>query len=250
MAARSCDLRAARDLRLLALLLAVAALAALIVFGAEQFGSTRIQAMDEAVLRRLRSADDPAVPIGPPWLLGAAREVTALGSSTVLLLVIWSVAGYLWLERRYGLLVLVLVSTYGGMALSTGLKEWFGRPRPSVVPHLVAVGSPSFPSGHSLVSAVVYLTLGALLARAAADRLTRMYFVALAAALTGLIGVSRVYVGVHYPTDVLGGWIFGLVWALLCGSVARQLQRRRVIRSEDDEGASRVRRKRSAERSP
>lgn len=250
MAAHPSDPHAARDLRLLAVLLAAAALAALIVVGAEQVGFTRVQVMDEAVLRRLRTADDPAVPIGPPWLLGAAREVTALGSSTVLLLVIWSVAGYLWLERRYGLLVLVLVSTHGGMALSTALKEWFGRPRPSVVPHLVAVSSPSFPSGHSLVSAVVYLTLGALVARAATDRPTRMYLVALAAVLTGLIGVSRVYVGVHYPTDVLGGWIFGLAWALLCGSVARELQRRRVIRSETDAGDRRVRPKESAERSP
>lgn len=222
------------DLRLLGLLLAVTVLAGLIVAVAAEIGFAGVQAMDEAVLRWLRMPGDPAVPIGPPWLLVAAREVTALGSSTVVLLVISSVAGYLYLERRHGLLSLVLVSTYGGMALSTALKEAFGRPRPSVVPHLVAVSSPSFPSGHSLVSAVAYLTLGALLARATTDRATKAYCIGLAATLTALIGVSRIYVGVHYPTDVLAGWIAGLLWALLCGAVARELQRRHVIRPEAD----------------
>src|SRR5262249_55482594 len=101
--------------------------------------------------------------------------------------------------------------------------------RPTVVPHLVAVTSPSFPSGHSMLSTTVYLTLGALLTRVSADRATKLYFVLLPSLLTVSIGLSRIYLGVHYPTDVLGGWVGGLVWALACVVVARELERRRVI---------------------
>jgi undecaprenyl-diphosphatase len=223
-------LRAApRELRLLAILLALVAWAWALSLLIAAVGFARIQSFDERVLVWFRHADDLAVPIGPRWLLDAAREITALGSSTVLMLVTFSVLGYFWLERKTGMLVLVAVSTFGGVALSTALKELFGRPRPRVVPHLVPVASASFPSGHSLLSAVVYLTLGALLARAASDRATRIYFVALAAALSFLIGASRVYVGVHYPTDVLGGWLLGLAWALGCALVARALERRRLL---------------------
>jgi undecaprenyl-diphosphatase len=195
-------------------------------------GYTRIHTFDERILLAFRHADDPSVPIGPPWLLTAAREFTALGSGTVLLTIIVAVGGYLWLEQRYGILALVFISTSGGMAISSYLKLFFGRPRPSVVPHLAPVSSPSFPSGHSLVSAVVYMTLGVLLTRVTTDRRAKKYFVVLAATITFLIGLSRMYVGVHYPTDVLAGWVIGLLWALVCGMVARELQRRRVIRPE------------------
>jgi undecaprenyl-diphosphatase len=221
-----------KELRLVALLLAVALVAwlATLAFGA--IGYSRIHALDERILLSLRRPDDPSVPLGPSWLLPAAREFTALGSSTVLLTLILAVGGYLLLERRYGILALLLVSTFGGMAISSYLKIFFGRPRPSVVPHLAPVSSPSFPSGHSLVSAVVYMTLGVLLTRVTTDRRAKKYFVVLAATITFLIGLTRMYVGVHYPTDVLAGWAIGLLWALACGAIARELQRRRVIRPE------------------
>jgi undecaprenyl-diphosphatase len=229
-----------RELRLLAALLAVVLAVWLGTIAVGKVGFSRIQSLDDLILLSLRHPDDLAVPRGPRWVLDAAREFTALGSATVLLAVILSVVGYLALERRRGMLALVLVSTFGGMALSTTLKGVFGRTRPSVVPHLVTVSSPSFPSGHSLLSAVVYMTLGVLLARDTKDRRTKIYFIALAATFTLLIGLSRIYVGVHYPTDVLGGWIVGLLWALLCGSVARELQRRRMIKPEEAPGAQRV----------
>jgi undecaprenyl-diphosphatase len=116
--------------------------------------------------------------------------------------------------------------------LSSALKALFRRPRPEVVPHLMRVYSSSFPSGHSIISAVVYLTLGALLARTFRQRRFKFYFLAVAVVLTGLVGVSRVYMGVHYPTDVLAGWTAGLVWATLCWLVDRHLQRRGKIEQE------------------
>jgi undecaprenyl-diphosphatase len=115
-----------------------------------------------------------------------------------------------------------------------------GRPRPTVVPHLVAVTSPSFPSGHSMLSTTVYLTLGALLTRVPADRTTKLYFILLPSMLTVVIGLSRIYLGVHYPTDVLGGWVGGLVWALACVLVARELERRRVIAPAEVPAGQRV----------
>lgn len=229
-----------RKTPLLGLLLVPIAATWLLTRLVDRLGVARIREIDKHVLLWFRHPENLAVPIGPAWALDAAREITALGSSTVLMFVIFSVAGYLWLERRYGMLVFVLFSTFGGVALTTSLKSFFGRARPSVVPHLVAVHSASFPSGHSLLSAVVYLTLGVLLAEVTADRVTRVYFVTLAAVLTGLIGLSRVYVGVHYPTDVLAGWMAGLLWALCCGVAARELQRRRWIRPEGNGADQRV----------
>jgi undecaprenyl-diphosphatase len=123
----------------------------------------------------------------------------------------------------------VIVAVVGGQVLSTLLKYFIDRPRPDIVHHLSHVYTTSFPSGHSMMSAVVYLTLGALLARFVPQRALKLYFIGLAMFLTFLVGVSRVYMGVHWPTDVLAGWTAGLVWAIACWLVARQLQRRHVV---------------------
>jgi len=152
------------------------------------------------------------VPIGPHWLLDVARDLTRLGSSSVLVFVVASVVVYLLLKRRFALMVFLLVSTGGGVLACTMLKGVFGRTRPGVVPHLVTVHSASFPSGHSLLSAVVYLTLAAILSRITPDRTTKIYFVILATFLTVLIGLSRIYLGVHYPTDVVAGLLASFVW--------------------------------------
>jgi undecaprenyl-diphosphatase len=235
-----------RELQLLALLF----VAALWAWGLALLVATleypRIQRFDERVLLSLRRSDDLAIPVGPAWLLGAARDLSALGSTTVLTLMIVSVAAYLLLERRTGMLGFVLAATCGGGLIVNVLKPLFARPRPGVVPHLVPVHSASFPSGHSLLSAVVYLTLGALLARVTSDRITRIYLILLAAFLTISIGASRIYLGVHYPTDVLGGWVGGLLWALACGLVARELQRRRVLKPTLASPSQRVSRTSSA----
>ena len=192
----------------------------------------RTQSFDEWVLRSLRRPDNAAMPIGPDWLAEAARDITALGGVAVLLLVTLGVAGYLALDRKFAAMGFVLAAVAGGLVLSSVLKAAFDRPRPQVVPYLSQVYTSSFPSGHSMMSAVVYLTLGALLAHMVARRRLKFYFVAVALLLTGLVGVSRVHMGVHYPTDVLAGWTAGLVWATLCWLAARTLQRRGVIEKQ------------------
>ena len=143
-----------------------------------------------------------------------------------------SVAGFLWLRRMFGAMWLIVVATLGGLVVSTLLKSAFARPRPSVVPHLSMVYTSSFPSGHSMLSATVFLTLGALLGRFVKPFRLKAYFLIIALVLTLLVGVSRVYMGVHYPTDVLAGWAAGLAWALICWLVARHLQKRGALEPE------------------
>jgi undecaprenyl-diphosphatase len=187
---------------------------------------------DEWAIRAMRNADDPAKPIGPAWLHEAGRDLTALGGVAVLTLITVAVAGFLWLRKMFGAMWLVLAATLGGLAVSSALKSAFERPRPDLVPHLSIVHSSSFPSGHSMLSATVYLTLGALLGRFVQPLRLKAYFLLVALILTFLVGVSRVYVGVHYPTDVLAGWSAGLAWALLCWLAARALQQRGAVEPE------------------
>jgi undecaprenyl-diphosphatase len=187
------------------------------------------QAFDLQVLHQLRRADDFTRPIGPSWLIEAGQEITALGGIAVLMLVVLAVVGYLLRQRAFEAMWLVLVATLGGTLLSFTLKFFFGRERPDVTLHLVTVHSASFPSGHAMLSAVVYLTLGALLAQVVPRRADKMYFIIVAFVLTLLVGLSRVYLGVHYPTDVLAGWSVGLAWALGCWVVARYLRRRGMV---------------------
>jgi undecaprenyl-diphosphatase len=184
---------------------------------------------DESCLRALRRADDPARPIGPGWLPEVGRDLTALGGVTVLTLLTIAVAGFLRLRKMDGAMWLVVVSALGGLATSTLLKSLFERPRPSLVPHLDSVYTSSFPSGHSMLSATIYLTLGTLLGRFVQQRVLKAYFLIVALLLTFLVGASRVYLGVHYPTDVLAGWSVGLTWALVCWLTARFLQRRGAV---------------------
>ncbi len=184
------------------------------------------RAVDRAVLLALRTPADPGRPIGAAWVEKAALDVTALGSVTVLTLISVFVVGYLLLagERRPALLVAIAAG--GGSLLVRLLKSGFDRPRPDLVPHLIEVTSPSFPSGHAMGSAMVYLTLGALLARVQHRRRLRLYFPAVAVVLTVLIGTTRVYLGVHWPTDVVAGWLAGACWALLCWLALDWLERR------------------------
>lgn len=192
-------------------------------------------ALENRILRSLRQPDDPSELRGPAWSAEMARDITALGGATVLTLLTTLIAGYLLLRRSYRTVALVLAATLGGYALSNGLKHFFSRPRPSAVPHLTEVVSASFPSGHSMLSSVVYLTLGTLLARTVARRREKVYCVFASILLTFLIGLSRVYLGVHYPTDVLAGWCAGIAWAFLCWSAAVWLQRRGRLRDEGEE---------------
>lgn len=212
---------------LLAIVLAIAFIA---LAGNVLEGDT--QSFDERMLSALRTAENPAVPIGPRWLRSAAMDITALGSATVLGLAVLAVAGFLVLQGAWRSALFVLVASSGGWLLNSVLKEAFGRARPDIVPHLREVMTLSFPSGHALTSAAVYLTLGALLMRIAKRPLMKFYCMSVAMLATALVGASRVYLGVHYPTDVLAGWLLGLTWALLCWLVERALERRAGLKRE------------------
>ena len=223
------ELRAAlrrSDLVLLISLLAITVCIWLFVFVANEVAEQSTKQRDQRILLALREAGDPRKPWGPSWLHGGMRDITALGSPVVLVIVVLTSAAWLWVRRQHHAFLLLLASTLGARLLNAFLKDLFARPRPDVELHLMPASSPSFPSGHAMDSAAIYLTIAALLAQQVEPRVQRLYLLAVAASLSVLIGVSRVYLGVHYPSDVLAGWCAGLAWALVCWTVARYLQRR------------------------
>jgi undecaprenyl-diphosphatase len=189
-------------------------------------------AFDERLLLLFRVPGNPSTTIGPPWLKEAVRDITALGSTSVLSIIVGGVVGFLLVTRlrRAGLMLAVSIIT--GVLLSNSLKAGFSRPRPELIPQDVVVYTASFPSGHTTLSAVVYLTLGVLLCRTQASTAIKTYILGCAAFLTGIVGVSRVYLGVHWPTDVIAGWLVGGTWALLCWFVMLWLQSRGEVESE------------------
>jgi undecaprenyl-diphosphatase len=189
---------------------------------------------DQTILLFFRNASDLADPIGPPWLEEAARDLTALGSYTVLGIVVSAVVVYLFMAGQRTAALWVLAAVVGGVLLSNLLKFTFERPRPDLVPHVVRVFTSGFPSGHATLSAITYLTLGALLAGLHSSIRFKIYFLGLAILLTVAVGVSRIYLGVHYPTDVLAGWCIGAAWAALCWTIFRGLQRYGQIAPPDD----------------
>jgi len=191
------------------------------------------EAFDRKILLAMRQPGDRS-PIGPPALPEIARDVTALGGATVLGLLTLATGGFLLLDGKRHLAIFVYGSVASGFVVSSVLKNLFQRPRPDLVPYATNFSSASFPSGHSMLSALTYLTLAALLARAQERKRLRAYLLLVAAMLTFLVGLSRVYLGVHWPTDVLAGWTAGASWAVLCWLVARWLQSHRAIEAETE----------------
>ena len=189
-------------------------------------------AFDTRLLLALRSAADPANPLGPPWVQEMVRDFTALGSTGVLVIVTLTTVGYLALTGKRKTAILTAASIITGAMLSSSLKWGFARPRPDLVPHGPFVYTASFPSGHAMLSAVVYLTLAALLARVQPERAVKVFLIIVAALLTIIVGISRIYLGVHWPTDVLAGWVMGSCWAMLCWTVMLWLQRRGQVEPE------------------
>lgn len=182
--------------------------------------------LDERILLAMRVSGDPTRPVGPAWLEESFRDFTGLGGVGVLGLLTAATLGYLWLQGRRRAALYVLLAIGGGLLLSLALKAGFQRPRPDLVSHGSLVYTASFPSGHSMLSAIVYLTGGAMLALVHRRRSVRLYILGCAVLATLLVGVSRVYLGVHWPTDVLAGWAGGAGWAALCWLIARRLQAR------------------------
>jgi undecaprenyl-diphosphatase len=184
-------------------------------------GKSRV--LDHFILMLLRNPNNIQDPLGPPWLEEMMRDFTALGGIAVLTLVTLASAFYL-LAVRKRLQALYLLSAVGtGTIISNIFKLGFDRPRPDLVPHGSITYMAGFPSGHSLMTAVVYLTLGALLAEVHAKKRLKFYFLTLAVTLTILVGISRVYLGVHWPSDVLAGWLVGAAWASMFWIIARYM---------------------------
>ena len=203
---------------------------------ASEMGEGETLAFDRYVLLALRNPQDPADPIGPAWLADTFVNITSLGSNVVLGLLSLIVVGYLLVSGRRSGAVIVAASAIGAGLLSYLLKGFFHRPRPDVVAHIVQAHTASFPSGHSLGSAAIYLTLGLMLTRFDRKSAVRRYTVAVAVILTILVGLSRLFLGVHWPTDVLAGWAMGAAWALMCFAVTVRLQRRDVVEQRDVPG--------------
>ena len=208
--------------------LAVGLLASLTLFAFISFAGEVMEgdthAIDQQILVALRNPADLSDPLGPPWLESVFLDLTAIGGPVVLSLFVMSIAGFLALQERYRTALVIIVTAVSGELANSLLKALFVRPRPDVVPHLREVASASFPSGHAMESAIIYLTLGAMLMRIAERRLTKIYCMSMAIMLTLLVGISRVYLGVHYPSDVLGGWMFGFAWASACWLIERWLE--------------------------
>jgi undecaprenyl-diphosphatase len=228
--------RSLQELVPFAMLALIAAMIAAFGKIADEVIDGETHAFDEAVLRALRNPNDLADPIGPAWLEHVMRDVTSLGSFTVVAFVALVAIGYLLIDGKRAAAVFVLAAIAGGVVISEGLKHLFARPRPELVAHLVEVQTASFPSGHAMLSAVTFLTLGALLARIQSRRRLKAYVVFVAILLTLLIGASRVYLGVHWPTDVLAGWCAGAAWAMGCWLLAIWLQNRGRIEQPDGNG--------------
>lgn len=206
-------------------ILATAATILLFVFiriaGEVWEGETR--ALDQAILLTFRTQGDLSRPIGPEWLQELVRDITALGSPGVLAIISLAVVGWLLFSGKRGMAVFVLVSVAGGGAFSSLLKFGFARPRPDLFPPATTVFTSSFPSGHAMLSALVYLTIGNLVASSQTSVSMKIYTMSLALTVTVLVGLSRIYLGVHWPSDVMAGWAVGACWALLCWLVMSRL---------------------------
>jgi undecaprenyl-diphosphatase len=181
------------------------------------------------MMEALRTGEPPRA-IGPAWLVPVARDVTALGSIVVLTTITALVVGFLLITRRFGAALFLVLTAGGGQLFNSALKLFFRRERPDLAYRWIEIDTPSFPSGHATSSAVIYLTLAVLLARLTENTREKVYILGSALALSFLVGVTRVYLGVHYPTDVIAGWALGIAWAELCWFAARAIGRRWLVK--------------------
>ena len=219
--------------QVLAVVLLVAGCVWAFVGLADEVAEGETHGFDTAVLMALRNPADPADPLGPGWLEELGRDVTAFGGVGILGFLTLAVAGFLWLQGNRRSMWLMLAAVGSGQVLSSLAKHGFDRPRPDLVPHGMQVYTASFPSGHSMMAAITYLTLATLVARVLPSRALKAYVLVLAVLVTLAVGVSRVYLGVHWPTDVLAGWTAGAAWALAWWLVARWLGWRGAVERED-----------------
>lgn len=231
----------ARDrlLSLPALLLGIAGLGVFAFLAiADEVSEGEIYDIDRSLFLLLRNPADASDPIGPAWLQEAAVELTALGGVTLITITVAVIAGFLLAARRFGPALYLVASVATGTMLSQTLKSFYSRPRPDLVEHLDVIHTASFPSGHALVTTVCYLTLGAMIMGMVESRRVRAYVLFVAIAVSVTVGISRVYLGVHWPSDVAAGWALGTAWAALTFLVLKALRRWRHWRGIDVNGES------------
>lgn len=214
----------ARDLRLLAELAAVGVLLLVFVEIGRAFDGARTRAFDEAILLALRNT--PSDPIGSDAVTAAVMNISALGSNAVTGLIVVIATLFFAIAGRWRYALLMLACALGTLAGMSLLKDFYERARPTIVTPIEPAGGHAFPSGHSMISAALYMTLAALIARTLERRRLRIYVIAAGAVVAMLIGFTRIYLGVHYPTDVLAGWTAGTLWALVCGLIVFRLGKR------------------------
>lgn len=190
---------------------------------AEDLIEGETHALDKEILLWMRAPDNLSDPLGPTWFESGVADITALGGYAVVTLIVSASIVYLCATGRWRHALIVLGAVVSGALLSVFLKLGFDRPRPDLVEHLTHATSSSFPSGHATLSAVVYLTLGLLMAHAHERYRIRLLIVVGALTVTMLVGISRVYLGVHWPTDVVAGWCLGAAWAAVWWLIARRL---------------------------
>lgn len=203
------------ELKTLALLIAAGGALWLFLSLADEVTDGETGEVDRALIMMLRAPGDPADPVGPRWFEEMMRDVTALGGFTFLtLFVVIAVAALAFYRKRRQAVVLALSAALATVA-NDALKVVFERARPDIVAHGSYVYTHSFPSGHSMLSAATFLTTAAILSSLQTRRPAKVFIFAIALLVTAGVGFSRVYLGVHWPTDVLGGWTLGAAWALL-----------------------------------
>jgi len=191
----------------------------LVVMGEVREGDT----LDRPILLAFRKPGELGVPVGPRWLQETARDVTALGGFTILGLVVAMSVVILWIHRRRLQAIVLAVAVVVGQVVAEFVKYLVGRDRPDLVPHLDQVYSSSFPSGHSAMSPIVYFTLAGIFAAGEPNRAAKLLLIGMAAVIVLSIGISRVYLGVHWPTDVMAGWALGTAVALLATLILHRL---------------------------
>ncbi|MCA0369337.1 MAG: phosphatase PAP2 family protein [Proteobacteria bacterium] len=202
------------------------------------------QAFDHHVLALMRPyADDPGRPWGPWWLKEAAADITALGGISVLGLFALIVIVFLLAQRKWLSAVLLPVGLAGGVALSEGLKAVFERERPPAAVQAVETINASFPSGHALLSTVFYLTVAVMLTRAFPQKRLKALVLGVGVLLALLVGVTRIYLGAHWASDVIAGWAVGAAWAMvlwLAAYAVERFQKRRHASLQDHETRERT----------
>lgn len=187
---------------------------------AEDVSERENQGFDRSILMAMRDPVNPQHPWGSEVTVQIIRDITSLGGFTVLTGLTLASMGAAFFLGKPRLAALIACAISGGMMLTGLMKRGFDRPRPDLVPHSVMVTSASFPSGHAMMSAIVYLTLGVLLARTQPLGAFRVYLIFLSVCITVLVGLSRIYLGVHWPTDVFAGWAFGGAWSIIFWLIA------------------------------